>query len=132
MWLVQRPLGVSGELYVSFRQAVDPVLTLTLPPLGALAITATVIVMVAGWSQVRARWLAPAALGCLAGALAVTVGVHFPINAEIATWAASSPPPGWQALRDRWVDAHAVRTALTIAAFALLVTAERTQSRAVA
>jgi len=72
-----------------------------------------------------------AAVGCLLLGFIVTVVVHFPINAEIATWQPADPPANWQQFRDRWLTAHAVRTVLAVAAFALLVIADpRRRARA--
>lgn len=63
--------------------------------------------------------------------MVVTVAVHFPMNAEIATWTPVAPPAEWQELRDRWLVAHVVRTWVAVAGFALLVAAlsrRRTES----
>ncbi len=69
------------------------------------------------------RRLVLAGVSCLLIALAITVVVHFAINAEIPTWRAAAAPVEWQEVRGRWLVAHAVRTALTLAGFALLVAA---------
>lgn len=119
--LVQRPLGSSAGLYVAFRQAVDPIYTAVLAPLGVIGLGAAVVALVTGWSQVRARTLTLLAAGCLALGLAITVLVHFPINAEIATWSAAAPPPDWEQLHERWGLAHALRSSLAVAAFGLLL-----------
>lgn len=120
--LVLAPLDTAA-LYLGVRQAADPGLTAVLPPLGALAVLATGAGLVAAWRSARGRLLHLAALACLVAGMAVTVLVHIPMNVELATWAADSPPAGWTELRDRWFAAHLVRTALSVAAFALLVAA---------
>ncbi len=125
VWLAQGPLGSSAALYIESHQAVDPVYTRVLPPLGVTGLVAALVALTAGWSQVRARSLTLVAAGCLVLGLIVTVVVHFPINAELLTWSAAAPPADWEALRDRWTAAHAVRTVLTVAAFGLLLAATR-------
>jgi hypothetical protein len=130
VWLVQGPLGATGELYIGFRQATDPAYGRVLPPLGVAGMFAALVALATGWSQVRARRLTLAAVGCLVLGLAVTVVVHFPINTEIATWSAVAPPAGWESLRDRWSAAHTARTVLSVAAFALLLGAARAEHRA--
>lgn len=130
VWVVQDPLGDSGVLYIGFRQATDPIYGRVLPPLGVAGMLAALVALATGWPQVRARRLTLAAVVCLLLGLAVTVVVHFPINAEISTWSAAAPPAGWESLRDRWSTAHVVRTVLSVAAFALLLAATRPQNRA--
>lgn len=125
VWLLQGPIGSSAALYVAFHQAADPVYTRVLPPLGVTAMVAAVVALTAAWSQVRARSLTLAAVGCLLLGLIVTIVVHFPINADVLTWSAATPPADWEALRDRWAVAHSVRSVLTLAAFVLLLAATR-------
>lgn len=125
VWLVQGALGNSAALYIGFHQAADPVYTRVLPPLGIIGLIATLVALRTGWWQVRARLLTLAALGCLVLGLVVTVAVHFPINADLLTWSAADPPADWEASRDRWTAAHAVRTVSTVAAFVLLLAASR-------
>jgi hypothetical protein len=51
------------------------------------------------------------------------------LNAEIMTWVVSAPPPDWPDVRDRWLAAHVLRTALAGISFVLLVVAARVSSR---
>jgi uncharacterized membrane protein len=55
--------------------------------------------------------------------LAVTASYELPINSGVLTWSPTTPPPGWQAARDRWDTFHTVRTATSIAALACLAAA---------
>ena len=122
-WLSEASLDRSSELWVGYHQAVTPTYTRALPPIGALALLATLAALAASWTSRRDRRLVLAAVSCLLIGLAVTVVVHLPINAEIATWRPATPPADWQGARDRWLAAHAVRSALTLVGLALLLIA---------
>ena len=67
--------------------------------------------------------LAARAIGVLASivGLVVTVVVHFPINAEIATWQPAASDTDWHQFQQQWLTAHAVRTVAALAGFVLLV-----------
>jgi hypothetical protein len=87
-WLSEVSLGGSAELWIAYHQAVTPAYTRAVPPLGGLALIAALAVAGTSWWSVRDRRLVLAAVACLLVGLVVTVVVHFPINAEIATWQA--------------------------------------------
>ena len=116
-WLTDAAVGGSAPLWISYHQAVTPAYSALVPPLGALALAATVVTALTS----RERRLAVGAAACLVVGLVVTVAVNFPMNAEIATWQAADPPADWRQLQDRWLGAHAVRATLAVAGFALLL-----------
>jgi uncharacterized membrane protein len=58
---------------------------------------------------------------CLLVGLVVTVVVHFPMNAEIATWQPAMIFADRQQLQQRWLAAHALRTVAAVAGLVLLV-----------
>ena len=60
-------------------------------------------------------------IGALVGAL--TVGVRFPLNVGIEGWAHTGVPADWQEVRARWIGLQAVRAALSVCGFLLLVVA---------
>ncbi len=51
-------------------------------------------------------------------ALVVTLAVEVPIDNQIKEWTVASLPVDWQAKRDRWEFYHALRTLISIVAFA--------------
>ena len=120
-WLTEASLAGSTELWISYHQAITKAYTLALPPIGALALIAAVWALVGSGPGLPARRLILVAIGWLLLGLVVTVVVHFPINAEIATWQAAGPPADWHRLYDRWLLAHGIRAAAALAAFTLLV-----------
>lgn len=124
-WLSEASVGASTELWIAYHQAVTPAYTRAVPPLGGLGLIATVAALAASWWSPRDRRVIGVAVACLIIGLVVTVVVHFPINAEIATWQQAAPPGDWQQLRDQWLAAHAVRTVLAVAGFTILVAGYR-------
>ncbi len=122
-WLSEASLGSSAELWIAYHQAITPAYTQALPPIGGLALLATLAALAASWRTPRTRRLVLAAVACLVVGLLVTVVVHFPINDEIMSWQPAAPPVDWQDLRSSWLTAHAARTVFAVAGFALLVLA---------
>src|SRR4051794_4172469 len=121
VWAVDVPLGRSAELYLQYRQATTGLLTALLPPLGAVGLVAAIAVAVLDRGAGRA--LSAGAGVLLLSGMVLTVAVLFPINDAGLAW--TGPPPDWAAVRDRWLAAHAVRSAATAVAFVLLVAAGR-------
>jgi len=64
--------------------------------------------------------LAAAGFLLMVCALIITLGVEVPIDNQIKVWTATTMPPDWQLLRDRWEFYHAMRTFVSIAAVALI------------
>lgn len=56
-------------------------------------------------------------------ALALTGAIELPINTQVLTWSRVDPPPGWQALRDRWDRVHTARTVSAVLGLACLAAA---------
>ena len=66
--------------------------------------------------------LGAGALTCFALAFfAVWLGMVLPVNREVARWNPAAVPPGWEHWRRRWDTGHAVRFALHMLGFGLLV-----------
>lgn len=128
-WLSEASLGGSAGLWIGYHQAITPAYTQAVPPIGGLALVAALAALVASWRNPPTRRLLLAAVGCLLVGLLVTVIVHFPINEQIMTWQPDAPPADWKDLRARWLTAHAVRTVVATAGFALLVVAFSTRRR---
>ncbi|MBA3279921.1 MAG: DUF1772 domain-containing protein, partial [Geodermatophilaceae bacterium] len=119
-WLSEASLGSSAELWIGYHQAITPAYTQAVPPIGGLALIATLAALAASWRNPPSRRLLLSAVGCLLVGMLVTVIVHFPINAAIMTWSPAAPPPNWEQFRDRWQAAHAARSVLTVVAFGLI------------
>lgn len=122
-WVSEAVLIGSAEPWITYHQTTLEAYSRSIPPLGALVLIAALAAVAAARSRPRERRILGSALACMLVGLVVTAVVHFPINAEIATWDPSAPPTGWRELQHRWIAAHVVRTVLTVLGLALLVTA---------
>ncbi|MDQ4038015.1 MAG: DUF1772 domain-containing protein [Actinomycetota bacterium] len=129
-WLSEGSLREDAELWISYHQAITAAYTQALPPIGGLALLATLATLVASWRSAGTRRLVVAALAFLVVGLLVTVVVHFPINDQIMSWQPAAPPADWQDVRAEWLTAHAVRTVSAMAGFVLLVLAFTQRNRA--
>lgn len=121
--LSMRTLG--GSVYIEVRHVeligMDVLASVMLVP--AAAATA---VVVAGRFRAggAARWLPTIALLLMVSVVVLTVAVNLPINADQHSWVATTPPPDWASVRDRWQLAHAVRTVAAVLAFGCLSVGE--------
>lgn len=122
-FLTEVSLDGAAELWIGYHQAVSSAYTRALPPIGVLALMAAGWALAASWRNVPLRWLLFLATWCLLFGLAVTVAVHFPINAEVLSWRPADPPADWEDVRLRWMMAHGIRGVFALAAFVLLVLA---------
>lgn len=71
-----------------------------------------------------AFWLvAMSGLLYVAGVIVFTRAVNLPLNAYTESWQPTSLPADWAATRERWNEANAVRVAVSMASFALCLSA---------
>jgi uncharacterized membrane protein len=68
-------------------------------------------------SRRRSRLYFGAAATFLAGSIVDTAVLNVPINVKISAWKAGSAPADWTAERDKWLEAHWIRTASGSASF---------------
>jgi hypothetical protein len=108
---------LTGPEYVRVRQAEFAPLTWSIGAVTVVTLAAvTALAVRARRAPGRAPRLAAAALVLLLLALAVSLAVNGPVNIAQSGWHAATPPADWAHLRDRWLVAHAVRTAAILAA----------------
>ena len=50
--------------------------------------------------------------------LVITMAFEIPINTQVQSWTAGSAPSTWEAVRDRWLRFHWLRTVVGAASFA--------------
>lgn len=119
--------GVSGPLtrldprpHIEMRQGLIRTLRVLVPTIFAAAFLSGVASLVIHWSEPR-QLLRLGSLALLAAFILVTLLSTVPINKAAGKWDPSDPPNGWEAAIHRWEKLDSVRTALAIAAFALLV-----------
>ena len=129
IWVGFNPSNLSAAAYIEQQQNAIRSLNTLLPVMGAVCI------LLAGWLAIRMknnprdRYLLVAAIVCLVVAALVTRFGNQPINAQVMTWSAQSPPPNWAQLRDTWWQWHVVRTLAAILGLALTLLALLDQKR---
>jgi hypothetical protein len=111
--------GLRGAVYVPAKQAIDVAMPRYARPVTqagvVLAAALAVVAAVAGAAGI-AGLAAVAAAFEIIGLVAVLRG-DLPINRQMSTWDAASPPPDWRATVARWERFFLIRTVATTAAF---------------
>jgi len=113
------PASLSAAAYVEHQQNAIRSLNTLLPLMGAACILLMVWLAIQSKNDLRGRALLLGAAACLVVAALVTRFGNQPINAEVMTWSAQSPPANWAHLRDTWWEWHVVRTLAGILALSL-------------
>jgi uncharacterized membrane protein len=122
-WLGENPADLSGATYVEFFQALDRGIAI---PIAVTGIGGTLL---AGISAAFFRrepavfYLLLATCVCCLVATVVTILVHLPINARIATWNPAALPADYAEFLDRWWQWQKVRLVALIAGMSLLFVA---------
>jgi hypothetical protein len=120
-WLVERAIRGNGSFYTELKQLEIAALTVPLPLLGAATGGLGLIYLFLIRKDRLAAGLTAAGVLCFVVGFAVTVWVHFPINAQIMGWSAGAPPADWARVAAEWGRAHVVRTLLSVLGFGLLL-----------
>jgi uncharacterized membrane protein len=85
----------------------------------ALASSLLWLVMVRSQWRVTEFWLVAASLSAFVAIIAVSQAVNLPLNKQIMTWSAASPPPNVHQLWAAWERFHTLRVVLAIGALVL-------------
>jgi hypothetical protein len=122
VYLVYNPAGMSAAFYVETMQhGIRSLLPLAVLMFLGLFFTIT--------SAVLARrdrpnlYLLIATSICIIAAVLLTVFGNWPINNQIITWNANSPPSNWTELRDAWWRFHVARFVMGIVGLSCLLLA---------
>ncbi|MEV0379483.1 DUF1772 domain-containing protein [Nonomuraea sp. NPDC050643] len=114
-----------GPAHVRYWQALNVDYGRAMPPLLLAGIAAMSVVAVLSWTR---GWLVfglgSAALVLVILTVALTLAGLEPLNRIADAWDPDRLPVGWHENRRRWFNLHLVRTALALAAFACLITAQ--------
>ncbi|MET9250405.1 DUF1772 domain-containing protein [Nonomuraea sp. NPDC003709] len=114
-----------GPAYVRYWQALNVDYGRAMPPLLLAGIVAMIVVSVLSW---RRGWLvfgvSSAALILVILTVVLTLTGLEPLNRIADAWDPDQLPADWQESRRRWLHLHLIRTALALAAFACLITAQ--------
>jgi uncharacterized membrane protein len=105
------------ESWTLRQQADDVVFRKVMPLVFALNILALGIAFTRAEKQQRSYFGAAGLF--LIGTVADTMFVNVPINVTISKWTAGDAPENWRLERDKWMQAHWLRTAFGTMSFAL-------------
>jgi len=111
-------LSPSG--FVTFQQEQIAHFARMMPALSVVAILSSVTWLVLIWSQLGTAAVVFLALGTLAFIVVaiLTRSVNVPINKQVMTWSAASPPSDVMEIWARWERVHTIRTVLAVLGFA--------------
>jgi uncharacterized membrane protein len=111
--------------FVKFQQIQHMHFVRMMPILIGIAIVSIVVWLVLIRSRVQSPEFVFLGLGALAfiSVIVVTRTVNVPINDQLMTWNASSPPPDVMETWARWEQLHTVRTFLAVLGFAFALVA---------
>ena len=123
--------ALSPSSFVTFQQIQHAHFVRMMPILMGIAIVSSAAWLIRIRSRARSTefvFLGLAALAIISVA-AITGAVNVPINRELMTWNAASPPADVMAVWARWERAHTARTFLSVAGFALALLAFAAKSQ---
>jgi Domain of unknown function (DUF1772) len=113
--------ALSPSSFVTFQQIQHVHFVKMMPILIGIALLSSAAWLVLIRSRIGSVEFVFLALGALASVsvIVVTRAVNVPINNQLMTWIASSPPPDVREIWARWEQVHTVRTFLAVLGFAL-------------
>jgi uncharacterized membrane protein len=117
--------ALSPSSFVTFQQIQHVHFVKMMPILIGIAIVSSAAWLILIRSRVGSAEFVFLALGALAflSVIVVTRTVNVPINNQLMSWNASSPPRAVMEIWARWEQTHTVRTVLAVLGFALELSA---------
>jgi hypothetical protein len=111
--------------FVEFFQKVDPYMKVWAKflVLGQILLCLLLIILQARTLLQPHVILTIIALLCGLVSMVTAVKGNVPLNREMETWDATSPPAHWAQVRDRWLHIHRIRGIVEIAGFIVLLLA---------
>ena len=122
VWRGYDPAMFSPATFVEVQQGAIRGLNDLLPFIGLASIAMVVALAFLARKRPQLMWRYGAAAVALATAGVVTRFGNQPINDIVMTWS-TTPPDGWQTLRDTWWNWHLVRLAAAFIGELLLISA---------
>jgi uncharacterized membrane protein len=116
---------LSPSSFVKFQQMQHVHFVKMMPVLTGIALLSSIAWLVLIRSRIGTVSFLLLALGTLAyiSVLILTRTINVPINNQLMTWSAASPPPDAMKIWARWEQVHTVRTFLAVFGFACEVLA---------
>ena len=121
VWVAESPSALSMTTYVESFQATNRAIALPIAITGSLGFLLAIVAVALSWRDWPTVYLLGAAVPLLAASVLITTLINIPINDQIATWHASTPPANWMQIRDRWWSWHIIRATALLAGFVLVL-----------
>lgn len=127
VYMIYNPKGMSAAFYVETMQhGIRTLLPLAVLMFMGLLFTITSAIFARG--DRASLYLLIATGICILTAISLTVFGNWPINNQIITWNANSPPSNWTDLRDAWWRFHVARFIMGIIGLSCLLLATLNRS----
>lgn len=126
IWQGYNPTPYSRDTFLEVHRGAVQGLNTLLPLMGLATMILTLVLTLRSNRRVALRGLYWSTLALLVLAGLITRFANQPINAMVIAWTADTVPGKWTEIRDNWWFWHTVRTLVSIAALAGLVTATLT------
>jgi uncharacterized membrane protein len=123
IWQGYDPALYSQGTFLEVHQGAVRGLNTLLPVMGFATMLLTLVLTLRSNPQTSLRGLYWTTLALLVLAGLITRFANQPINAVVMAWTTDTMPGNWAEIRDTWWFWHTVRTLVSIAALAGLVTA---------
>ena len=123
IWQGYNPTLYSQHTFLEVHRGAVHGLNTLLPLMGLATMILTLVLTLRSDRQTALRGLYWSTLALLVLAGLITRFANQPINAVVIAWTADTVPDNWTEIRDSWWFWHTVRTLVSIAALAGLVTA---------
>ena len=123
IWQGYNPTLYSQDTFLEVHRGAVHGLNTLLPLMGLATMILTLVLTLRSDRQTALRGLYWSTLALLVLAGLITRFANQPINAVVIAWTAVTVPDNWTEIRDSWWFWHTVRTLVSIAALAGLVTA---------
>ena len=123
IWIDYNPAGMSATFYVEKMQHAIRVFTAPLPTIVILSVLSTAASAFLARRERPGFYLLVAASLCALAVALITAFGNIPINNQITTWSAASPPSAWIELSAQWWQFQTARTIAAVCGLALLILA---------
>ena len=126
IWIDYNPAGMSPAFYTQKMQHAIRVFTIPLPAVVILGVLFTLGSTILARGERPEFYFLIVASVCIIAVAFITAFGNIPINNQIKTWPATSPPSNWQELAQKWWWFQTVRTIAALGGLSLLIIAAQT------
>ena len=123
IWRGYNPTDYSALTFLETHQGAVRGLNTLIPAIALAAIILSLILLARSYGSGLPFFLYLIAIVLMIGGGVITRLENQPINAIVMTWSMETMPTTWAELRDSWWMWHVIRTVVSIAALAILITA---------